>query len=55
MEIKMENFMNEPVDYDWTESDILKEYDKYQSKKVVAQRFLLTVKAVTEILKKHNS
>lgn len=51
----MENYMNEPVAYDWTEVDILKEYDKYQSKKVVAQRFLITVKEVTEIIKKHNS
>ena len=25
----MENFMNEPVEYNWTENDIIKEFQKY--------------------------
>ena len=43
--------MNKPVDYDWTEEDIIAEYDKIKDKKKVAKIFCITVKQVSAILK----
>ena len=43
--------MNKPVDYKWTEDDIIKEYDKIRDKKKVAKIFCITVKQVSEILR----
>lgn len=51
----MDKFINEPVDYDWTEGDVIREYNKYMNKKIVAARFLISVSKVSEIIKKHNS
>lgn len=48
----MENFMNEPVEYDWTEEDIVEEFEKYKDKKKVAKIYDITVQQVTEILKR---
>lgn len=47
----MENFMNEPIVYNWTDKDIIQEYEKYQDKKKVAAIWKITVKEVNEILK----
>jgi hypothetical protein len=46
----MENFMNEPVEYNWTENDIIEEFEKYKDKKKVAKIYGVTVQQVTEIL-----
>ncbi|EHG33216.1 hypothetical protein HMPREF9467_00827 [ [[Clostridium] clostridioforme 2_1_49FAA] len=43
--------MNKPVEYDWTEEDIIAEYVKIKDKKKVAKIFCITVKQVSEILK----
>ncbi len=47
----MESFMNEPVEYDWTENDIVGEFEKCNDKKKVAKIYNVTVQQVTEILK----
>lgn len=47
-----ENFMNEPVEYNWTENDIIEEFEKYNDKKKVAKVYGITVQHVTEILKR---
>ena len=49
----MENFMNEPVEQNWTENDILEEYEKYKDKKKVAKIYGITTQQVTEILKRN--
>ena len=49
----MENFMNTPIDYNWTENDIIEEFEKYKDKKIVAKIYGVTVQQVTEILKRN--
>ena len=44
--------MNEPVNANWTNKDIVNDYNQYNDKKIVAKRYCITVKEVTEILKK---
>lgn len=48
----MEIFINEPVEYNWTENDIIEESQKYNDKKKVAKVYGITVQQVTEILKR---
>lgn len=48
----MENFMNTPIEYNWTENDIIKEFQKYNDKKKVAKIYGVTGQQVTEILKR---
>lgn len=48
----MENFMNEPVEYNWTENDVIEEFEKYKDKKMIAKIYDITVKEVAEILKR---
>ena len=47
----MENFINKPVDYSWTEEDVILEYEKIKNKRSVAKIFCITVKQVSDILK----
>lgn len=47
----MENYMNKPIPYEWTNEDIIKEYEKCQDKKKVAFIWGISVKEVNEILK----
>ena len=49
----IEQFMNEPVDWSWTEDDLLREYEKCQDKRKVAKIFCIPVREVTFILKKN--
>ena len=42
----MEKYMNKPVEYNWTEEDIISEY-----KEKVAKIYCITTKQVNEILK----
>lgn len=42
--------MNAPVDCNWTDEDVYKEYGNYQDKKKTAKIFCITVKEVSEIL-----
>lgn len=49
----MENFMNTPIDYNWTENDIIEEFEKYKDKKKVVKIYGVTVQQVTEILKRN--
>lgn len=48
----MDRYMNAPVEYNWTDEDIVREYNKCQDKKSVAKIYCITVKEVTEILKR---
>ena len=52
-ETMMENFMNEPIEQNWTENDIIEEYEKYKDKKKVAKIYGVTTQQVTEILKRN--
>ena len=52
-ETMMENFMNEPIEQNWTENDIIEEYEKYKDKKKVAKIYGITTQQVTEILKRN--
>ena len=50
--IDVESFINLPVDGIWTDDDIYNEYLAYKDKKSVAKRYCITVREVTEIIKK---
>ena len=45
--------MNEPVDYSWTDEEIIAEYEKYNDKKNISKMFCITMKQVNAILKKN--
>ena len=47
----MENFMNVPEDYQWTEIDIITVYRHNYDVKEVANQFCITQKEVKEILR----
>lgn len=47
----MENFMNEPVEQNWTDEDVIEEYGKYDDKKKAAKIYGITTQQVAEILK----
>lgn len=47
----MKKYMNEPLEYTWTEADVVKEYQKCKDKKKVAGIFCITTKDVATILK----
>ena len=49
----MEDYMNLPVTYQWTDQDIINEYWRCQDKKQVAKIYLISVKEVSEILKRN--
>lgn len=49
----MENFMNVPIEQNWTEKDIIEEFNKCNDKKRVAKMYGVTVRQVTEILKRN--
>lgn len=48
----MERFVNKPVNVNYTDEDIIEDYNKYNDKKIVAKRYCITVKEATEIIKK---
>lgn len=47
----MEKYMNKPVEHNWTEEDIIAEYQKIKDKKKVAKIYCITTKQVSDILK----
>lgn len=47
----MDKFMNEPIEYEWTDADIIREYKMCGDKKKVAKIYCITAKRVGEILK----
>lgn len=48
----MREYMNKPIDHNWTKEDIVKEYERIKDKKKVAKIYCITTKEVTEILKR---
>ncbi|WP_170313459.1 hypothetical protein [Lacrimispora amygdalina] len=49
----MDNYMNEPVDYTFTDEDIIKEYQQFNDIKRVAAVFCIDNKTVKQILKRN--
>ena len=49
----MENYMNAPIQLEWTDKDVLEDFEKYKDKKAVSRRFCIPVSQVTEILKRN--
>lgn len=49
----MENHMNAPIQLEWTDKDVLEDFEKYHDKKAVSRRFCIPVSQVTEILKRN--
>lgn len=45
-------YMNKPIDYEWTENDIMNEYNWCKDKKKVAKIFCIPTSEVTKILKR---
>lgn len=45
-------FINEPVETEWIDVDIVSDFKLYNDKKIVAKRYCITVKGITEILKR---
>lgn len=48
----MEEHMNKPVRYDWSDQDVVVEYQKYHDKRKVARIYNISVKEVNTILRK---
>ena len=48
----MNKYMNEPVDYTFTDEDVIKEYQKFGNIKRTASVFCIDNKTVKEILKR---
>lgn len=48
----MKEYMNEPVDYEFTDEDVIKEYMQRRDIKRVTTVFCLDSKTVKQILKK---
>lgn len=44
--------MNKPVDYNWTDEEIIAEYEKYNDKKGISKMFCITMKQVNVIFKR---
>ena len=49
----MENYMNAPVQLEWTDKDVLEDFEKYHDKIAVSRRFSIPVSQVSEILKRN--
>lgn len=48
----MSEFMNKPVQHEWTEENIIQEFEQCHDKKQVARIWGITVKEVGEIIKR---
>lgn len=49
----MEEYMNKPLDYVWTDQDVIAEYQKYQDKRKISRIFDIAVKDINAILKRN--
>lgn len=49
----MKEHMNEPIEYSWTDQDVLAEYRKWEDKRKVSRIFGITVKEINTILKRN--
>lgn len=45
--------MNEPKNIEWNDEDIMKDFRTYNDKKIVAKRYNVTVKEITEIIRRN--
>lgn len=49
------NFINEPIEHDWTNEEIICEYNKLKNKRMVARIFCITVRELNAILDGKNT
>ena len=49
----MTDYMNKPVDQEWTDQDIVKDYQLYGNKRKVAWIYDITVAEINKILKRN--
>lgn len=45
----MDKFMNEPIDYNWTNVDVLREFNVLQDKKKTVKIYQITVQELNKI------
>lgn len=48
----MENYINKPLAYDWTEEEIYSEYTRSGDKRSIRRQFCLTAKEINRIIKR---
>lgn len=46
----MDDFINTPIVYNWTNEEIIREYHKLNNKRAVARIFCITVRELNDIL-----
>lgn len=49
----MEEYMNEPIDYQWDDKDIIEEYIQCQDKKKISRIYSIPVKDINQILRRN--
>lgn len=49
----MEEYMNSPIEREWTDHDVITEYQRYYDKRKVARIYNISVKDLNQILKKN--
>lgn len=48
----MEEYINYPVEFEWSDQDVITEYRRYHDKRKVARIYNISVKEVNTILRK---
>lgn len=51
----MEKHMNEPIEYSWTDQDIVEEYHKWGDKRKVSRIYGVPVSEINKILKRNEA
>lgn len=54
-EVTMKEHMNEPIEYSWTDQDVLAEYRKWEDKRKVSRIFDIPVSEINKILKRNEA
>lgn len=51
----MKEHMNEPIEYSWTDQDVLAEYRKWEDKRKVSRIYDIPVSEINKILKRNEA
>lgn len=51
----MKEHMNEPIEYPWTDQDIVEEYHKWEDKRKVSRIYDIPVSEINKILKRNEA
>ena len=51
----MKEHMNEPIEYSWTDQDIVAEYHKWRDKRKVSRIYGVPVLEINKILKRNDA